>query len=101
MGVGSWETGTALVPSPISHLAWPAVCPSPGSGGDDMSYRRMLVLALLASVPTVASAQFTTFIPPQNKVADSVKAAVVAEQKAQSDSLSRTQLTNMRTWVDS
>jgi hypothetical protein len=26
---------------------------------------------------------------------------VVAEQKAQSDSISRTQLTNMRTWVDS
>lgn len=66
-----------------------------------MSNRRLLVLALIASVPQVASAQFTTFIPPRNRVADSVKAAVVAEQKAQSDSVVQTQLTNMKTWVDS
>jgi hypothetical protein len=61
----------------------------------------MLVLALVAGMPAVASAQFTTFIPPKNKVADSVKAAVVAGQKAQADSVAHTQLTNMRTWVDS
>jgi uncharacterized membrane protein len=49
----------------------------------------------------MAGAQFTTFIPPQNKVADSVKAAVVAEQKAQADSVAAMQITNMKTWVDS
>lgn len=66
-----------------------------------MSIRRLLVLALMAGVPKIASAQFTTFIPPKNHVADSVKAAVVAEQKAQTDSVAHAQLTNMKTWVDS
>jgi hypothetical protein len=66
-----------------------------------VSIRRLLVLACLVSVPKITEAQFTTFIPPKNKVADSVKAAVVAEQKAQEDSLSRAQVTNMKTWVDS
>jgi hypothetical protein len=61
----------------------------------------LLVLACVASVPKIAEAQFTTFIPPKNKVADSVKAAVVAQQKAQDDSLSHAQLTNLKTWVDS
>src|SRR6185437_7110517 len=46
-------------------------------------------------------AEFTTFIPPKNKVADSVKAVVAAVQKAQVDSSVKTQLTNMKTWVDS
>lgn len=66
-----------------------------------MSFRRMLVLALLAGTPGLAGAQFTTFIPPQNKVADSVKAAVAVQQKVQADSIAHTQITNMRTWVDS
>src|SRR3954464_4325685 len=66
-----------------------------------VSFRRMLVLAAIAGFPGIAEAQFTTFIPPKNKVADSVKAAVVAEQKAQGDSLSQAQITNMKTWVDS
>jgi hypothetical protein len=66
-----------------------------------VSFRRLFVLALIAGTPGFAGAQFTTFIPPKNKVADSVKAAVVAEQKAQGDSLARVQVTNMRTWVDS
>jgi hypothetical protein len=66
-----------------------------------VSFRRMLVLALIAGFPGIAGAQFTTFIPPKNKVADSVKAAVVAQQKAQEDSVVSTQITNMRTWVDS
>ena len=66
-----------------------------------MSLRRLLVLAMLASLPGTAAAQFTTFIPPQTKVADSVKAMVAAQQKAQQDSIAQTQLTNMQTWVDS
>src|SRR5829696_5790227 len=66
-----------------------------------MSNRRLLALTLVVGFPGALAAQFTTFIPPQNKVADSVKAAVVAEQKAQADSSVHTQLTNMKTWVDS
>jgi hypothetical protein len=61
----------------------------------------LLVLALIAGAPQIASAQFTTFIPPKNTVADSVKVAVAAEQKAQADSVSQAQITNMKTWVDS
>jgi len=63
--------------------------------------RRVFVLAVLVIVPGAAQSQFTTFIPPRNKVADSVKAVVAAEQKAQSDSAQRLQITNMKTWVDS
>ena len=66
-----------------------------------MPHRRLIVLALIVSLPAAAAAQFTTFIPPQNKVADSVKTAVAAEQKARSDSTVNMQLTNMKTWVDS
>ncbi len=66
-----------------------------------MPHRRLVVFALIASFPAAATAQFTTFIPPQNKVADSVKSAVVAEQKARTDSTVNMQLTNMKTWVDS
>jgi len=62
---------------------------------------RAFLITLLAISPAVAQAQFTTFIPPRNKVADSVKAAVVAEQKAQADTSAATRLTNMKTWVDS
>lgn len=69
-----------------------------------MPYRRLFVLAGLVSLvtgPRVAAAQFTTFIPPSHKAADSVKAAVVAQTKAQTDSAIKMQLTNMKTWVDS
>jgi hypothetical protein len=66
-----------------------------------VSHRRLLVLALIAGLPGFAGAQFTTFIPPQHKVADSIKAAVVAQQKAQTDTSIQTQLANMKTWVDS
>lgn len=66
-----------------------------------MLLRRILFVAACVGMPAIAQAQFTTFIPPKNKVADSVKAAVVAQQKAQTDSLSHAQITNMRTWVDS
>src|SRR5215213_4656066 len=66
-----------------------------------MSHRHLLVLALTAGISSTAAAQFTTFIPPQSKLTDSVKTAVVAQQKAQGDSVARVQLTNMKTWVDS
>ena len=65
-----------------------------------MSYRRFVILALVASLPTAASAQFTTFIPPQ-KAKDSVKAAVAAEKRARTDSITAASVTNLRMWVDS
>jgi hypothetical protein len=68
---------------------------------DCMSHRRLLALAIIAGMPGLAGAQFTTFIPPLNKVADSVKAIAVAQTKVQSDSAVNVQLTNMKTWVDS
>jgi hypothetical protein len=65
-----------------------------------MSYRRLVFLALLG-LPTLTWAQFTTFIPPQNKLADSVKTTAVAQQRVQADSLMKERLTNMKSWVDS
>lgn len=66
-----------------------------------MTFRRLLTLALVAGMPGIAGAQFTTFIPPVNKTADSIKAATVAVQQAQQDSTVTAQMTNMKTWVDS
>jgi hypothetical protein len=71
------------------------------SGGKTVTYRRLLIIALIAGLPSIGQAQFTTFIPPQNKVADSVKAVVAVQQKAQADSVAKLQITNMKTWVDS
>jgi cytochrome b len=65
------------------------------------SIRHLIVLALVAGVPGIASAQFTTFIPPKATVVDSVKAVVVAQKQARTDSVVNMQLTNMKTWVDS
>jgi hypothetical protein len=65
-----------------------------------VSNRWILTLMFLAA-PSVAAAQFTTFITPPNPAKDSIKAAVVAEQKAAADSATRTQIANMKTWVDS
>ena len=65
-----------------------------------MSYRRLIFLALCA-LPTISWAQFTTFIPPQNKLADSAKTAVVAQEQARTDSVMRIKLTDMKAWVDS
>jgi len=59
------------------------------------------MLSLIVSLPTAAAAQFTTFIPPQTKAADSAKAAVAAQAAAQADTLLSTRLTNLKTWVDS
>jgi hypothetical protein len=66
-----------------------------------MPYRYLLALALAAGISSEASAQFTTFIPPQTKAEDSVKTAVATQQRAVADSIQRVQLTNMKTWVDS
>jgi hypothetical protein len=63
-------------------------------------YRRFALLALIAALPATASAQFTTFIPPQ-KAKDSVKAAVAAQQQTRADSVTSASVTNMRAWVDS
>jgi hypothetical protein len=71
------------------------------SGGKTVTYRRLLIIALIAGLPSIGQAQFTTFIAPQNKVADSVKAVVAVQQKAQADSVAKLQITNMKTWVDS
>jgi len=62
--------------------------------------RRFIILSIIASLaPTVAQAQFTTFIPP--RTADSVKAAVVATQQKVTDSTAKAQITDLKTWVDS
>ena len=61
--------------------------------------RFVFLLALVAAAPTVAQAQFTTFIPP--RTADSVKAAVVATQQKVSDSVAKSQIADLKTWVDS
>ena len=66
-----------------------------------MPHHRLTTLIMIVSFPVAAAAQFTTFIPPQNKVADSVNTAVAVEQKARTDSSVTMQLTNMKTWVDS
>ena len=66
-----------------------------------VSKRWILSLILIASAPAMAAAQFTTFITPPNPAKDSIKAAVVAEQKAITDSVNRAQIANMKTWVDS
>jgi hypothetical protein len=66
-----------------------------------MLYRRLLAVALVVGMPGLARAQFTTFIPPRAKAVDSVKAVVAAQAVARSDSIVNTQLTNIKTWVDS
>ena len=66
-----------------------------------MSYRYLLAFAFIAGISSAGSAQFTTFIPPQTKAADSAKTAVATQQRVQADSIERVTLTNMKTWVDS
>ena len=66
-----------------------------------MSKRWISSLVFIALAPAAAAAQFTTFITPPNPQKDSIKAAVVAEQKALNDSVTRAQIANMKTWVDS
>lgn len=66
-----------------------------------MQIRRLVALAALVVLPRVVAAQFTTFIPPREKAADTVKAVVVAEQKARADTAASVRLANMKAWVDS
>jgi hypothetical protein len=66
-----------------------------------VSKRWILSLIFIAAAPAAAAAQFTTFITPPNPAKDSIKAAVVAEQKAITDSVNKAQIANMKTWVDS
>jgi len=63
--------------------------------------RQLLALAVIAAVPQIASAQFTTFIPPKPKAVDSAVAAAATQQKAKADSVAQAHVTNMQTWVDS
>ena len=61
----------------------------------------MMFSAAALLMPTVLSAQFTTFIAPPRKAAvDSPKATVVAA-KARADSVARMTLSDMKAWVDS
>lgn len=66
-----------------------------------MQIRRLFAITILAALPKIAAAQFTTFIPPQSKVTDSVKAVVAAGEQARVDSTSAARITNMKVWVDS
>lgn len=63
--------------------------------------RRLIAFSLIVSLPAAAAAQFTTFIPPSTKVADSAKAVVAAQKTAKADTSLNTRLTNLKTWVDS
>jgi hypothetical protein len=64
-------------------------------------YQRFFVLSLIVGLPVTAAAQFTTFIPPQTRVADSVKAAAAVQRIAPRDTMLSTRLTHLKTWVDS
>jgi hypothetical protein len=62
----------------------------------------MWILALASVIIAVpASAQFTTFIAPPSPVKDSIKTAALASQRSVADSITRSQITDMKTWVDS
>lgn len=64
-------------------------------------FRQLLAFAVMAAVPRIASAQFTTFIPPQPRAVDSAVAKAAAVTKAKADSVAQAHVTNMQTWVDS
>lgn len=69
--------------------------------------RRALALVLIITLPSVAGAQFTTFIPPRAPPpkAEATKTVAAARKKeaakAERDTLYRIRLTPMRIWVDS
>src|SRR5438105_1550042 len=78
--------------------------PSPQArrGDDTVTHCSRLALVLAMLAPAAASAQFTTFVPaPAARVSDSAHAVVAAVQKARTDSITHTTLTNMKAWVDS
>ena len=66
-----------------------------------MSYRRLIILALLGALPTISWAQITTFIPPQTKAAEAAKTVALARERARTDSVMRIRLSDMKAWVDS
>lgn len=66
-----------------------------------MPNRWIVAVVLIATAPAAAAAQFTTFIAPPSPVKDSIKAAVVAEQRVMTDSITQAKITDMKTWVDS
>ena len=66
-----------------------------------MSFRRLFFLVLLAGLPTMTWAQFTTYIAPQTKVVEAAKAAAVVKERVRTDSVMRIKLTEMKAWVDS
>lgn len=63
--------------------------------------RPLVTLLALVALPRVLAAQFTTFIPPRDKVADSVKAVVEKAEQARADTAASVRLANMKAWVDS
>lgn len=65
-----------------------------------MIARSLIAMTFLALAPLTARAQITTFVPPAPQ-SDSVRAAVVAQEKARTDSATSQTLTSMKTWVDS
>lgn len=65
-----------------------------------MRSRALFALIVLAVVPAVASAQFTTYIAPPKKI-DTAHTPTVAQARAKADSTTRATLGNMKAWVDS
>jgi hypothetical protein len=65
---------------------------------------RQFFLAALILAPAVAGAQFTTFIPPEPKAAETrnpVKPVVASTHRARVDTASRPSVTSLKIWVDS
>ena len=60
-----------------------------------------LTLVFAALTPVASNAQFTAYVSPTRPNTDSAKAAIVAVQRARSDSNARASITNMKAWVDS
>ena len=60
-----------------------------------------LTLVFAALTPVASKAQFTAYVSPTRPNTDSAKAAIVAVQRARSDSNARASITNMKAWVDS
>ena len=62
----------------------------------------LLACSELIVASAVAQAQFTTFIAPKPRIADSVKVVrTVQQRQAQADSVTSAQIANMKMWVDS
>src|SRR5438046_10521703 len=62
--------------------------------------RSAFAIAALAVIANVASAQITTYVAPNRAVTPTAQ-AVAPTDSIKSDSVARTTMTNMKTWVDS